>query len=221
MARIELDALLFHVAFGALAAAALLVPLDTVALGLRVLALVVIYNVALPVVATWRGHDLWMRVWAFVLPISILQIVPDWFLADVVGSLVFNAPGLVRVGAVPMYMGLMWSIPLFLVIFVGLRNETRGRASGILAAVLTGLVLFGGSEMLLPKLAIWEPVDVTLVAGIAVYILPAECVLCAVTFAAWKYARDESAMRQLLTAVVVMFSYLGAAATFYLFVEVA
>ncbi|MGM0556918.1 MAG: DUF6989 domain-containing protein [Myxococcota bacterium] len=221
MARIEVDALLLHIAFGAIAAAALLLPLDGVSLGVRILVLVVLYNIALPAVARWRGHDLWLRIWAFVLPISILQIVPDWFLAEVVGSLVFNAPGLVRVGAVPMYMGLMWTIPLFLVIFVGLRAEQRRRSLGIFAAVAAGLVLFGGSEVLLPKLAIWEPVDVKLVAGIAVYILPAECVLCAVTYAAWKYAGQQSPARQVLTAIVVMFSYLGAAATFYLFVEVA
>lgn len=221
MERTEFDALIFHVAFLFVASAALLAPVDALDLGLRILALVMLYNVSLPLVARWRGHDAWLRIWAFVLPISILQIVPDWFLADVVGSLEFPVSGPISIGAVPLYMALMWSIPLFLIVLSGERALKRGAGRGYVVAIVVGLVLFAGAERLLPMLEIWVPVDVKLALGVAVYILPAEAVLSGVTFAGWRYARDRGAMAQLLVAFIVMFTYLGAASTFYLLVEVA
>jgi hypothetical protein len=217
----ERDALIFHALFLTAAAALVLVEIDAVALGVRILILVVGYNLALPLVAKWRGHALWMRIWAFVLPISVLQIYPDWFLVDVVGSLSFDVPGVVAMGPVPGYMGLMWSIPLFAVVFVGERVESWREGRGLHAAVLTGVAFFAGAEALLPVLEIWQPVDVTLVAGIAVYILPAEAVLSAVTYVAWKQTRERGLSARIAAALVVMFCYLGAASAFYLAVEIA
>lgn len=221
MERSETDALVFHLGFFALCAAVVLVDTDTISLGIRVLAMVILYNVALPVVARWRGHDHWLSIWAFALPISVLQIIPDWFLADVVGSLVFEVPGLVNVGSVPMYMGLMWTVPLFLVIFVGTRVERSRPGRGLLYAVVTGLVVFASAEALLPMLAIWKPVDVTLIAGVAVYIVPAEGILGAATYVAYRLTRDESPVARVAAALAVMFCYLGAASGFYLAVEIA
>ena len=154
------DALALNVAFSVLAALALTVPAGPV--GLRLLACVAVYNVALPLVGWWRGHRWWAEAWLFLLPLSVLQILPDWFLSVVLGTFVLpDTGGCPRVGGVvPAFMGGMWTIPLAAV-FAGV-HVARWRPPGASAtatrykaASTVALLLFICSEALSWRVPVW------------------------------------------------------------------
>ncbi len=145
--------------------------LDPPAKGWFVLALVVAFNIALPLTARAVGRDDWFAMWALLLPVSVFQIVPDWILADLIGTLRFPEIGGPRVDdSIHLAMGGMWVAPLFLAL--ALTHARPGRA----AAAAFGI--FFGSELLAPTLELWEPAgDPFELAGIALSVLPAEAAL--------------------------------------------
>lgn len=100
----------FHAVFAAVAVAVLLIPVP--ALGLRVLALVVIYNVALPVFARRTDDDVLWVTWVVLAPMSVLMVLPDWFLSAVLGTLRFPDTGAPYIGTMPLFMAGMWAIAL-------------------------------------------------------------------------------------------------------------
>lgn len=102
MDRSVRDAVAFHVGFGVVAGFGLALPAP--ALGWRLLALVVLHNVALPAAGGVRGDRQWGVLWAFLVPLSAFQVVPDAFLATVLGSLDFPETGGPRVLGVPLAM---------------------------------------------------------------------------------------------------------------------
>lgn len=192
-----------HAAFFAalgLAVAALEPP----AKGWGVFGLVVAYNVALPLVARAVGRDDWLRLWAFLLPLSVFQVLPDWVLSAQLGTLVFPDLGGPRLDdAIPLAMAGMWVAPLF--IALALSGGRPGRAAAL------ALVVFLGSELLAPVLELWEPGDdPTQVGGVAVYVLPAEAALgwaAAVAYAATDGSRRAAKVG---AAFAVSTFYLGA-----------
>ena len=220
MRSTERDALLFHLVFAGIGALLLWAPLSW-SLGLRVLIFVGLYNVAIPLVAANRNHDRWTELWAFLLPLSLLQVIPDWFLVDVAGSLRFPPQGIPEIGPVPGHMALMWVVALFPVLFVGERLHKRTGWSSLWAVVPLGLVVFGASEALVTRIPVWEAVGVATYESIALYVLPAEVLLCVVADMAWRKTSGKSLATRLGVSVLVMMSYLGALCTSYLFIEVA
>lgn len=163
--------------------------LDPPAKGWFVLALVVAFNVALPLTARAVGRDDWFAMWALLLPVSIFQIIPDWILADLIGTLRFPEIGGPRVDdSVHLAMGGMWVAPLFLAL--ALTGARPGRAAA------AAFVIFFGAELLAPTLELWEPVgDLTEVAGIALYVLPAEAALGWAAAVAYGAERRNVAIR--------------------------
>ncbi len=87
----ELQDALLNAAFSVLAALALTVLAGPV--GLRLLACVAVYKVALPLIRRWRGHHWWAEEGLFLFPLSMMQILPDWFLSVVLGTLVLPDTG--------------------------------------------------------------------------------------------------------------------------------
>jgi len=79
--------LAMHAVYGVLSAIAL--RLEPPAKGWAIFGCVVAYNVALPLVAQAVGRADWVALWAFLLPLSVFQVAPDWFLAGQLGTLVF------------------------------------------------------------------------------------------------------------------------------------
>jgi hypothetical protein len=82
------DLFLLHIIFSVLCVI-ILTALPTIAIGLRLLILVVIYNILVPLIGKWRNHSEWLGIWSFVFPLSILQVFPDWFLATQLNVIVF------------------------------------------------------------------------------------------------------------------------------------
>jgi hypothetical protein len=183
--------------------------------GWWVLALVVAYNVGVPLVARAVGRDDWVALWAFLLPVSIFQILPDWVLADLIGTLRFPVIGGPRIDdAINLAMGGMWVAPLFIVLVLA-----RGRA-GVAAALAFGV--FVGSELLAPVLELWEPVgETTEVAGVAIYVLPAEAALGWATAMAYGRVGRAGVAKRVAAALAISTFYLGALVLAHFVIDIA
>lgn len=200
---------------GLLVAGGVSLSLGRPAQGWAVLATVVAYVVALQVAARRSGRPDLAALAAFLVPVSIFQVLPDWVLSDLVGTLRFPDTGGLRVDdVIPLAMAGMWVAPLF--VAVALAGGRPGRA-----AVLA-VVVFLGAEMAAPVLGLWEPTgDTTRWFGVAVYVLPAEAALGWATAHAFGATRSMGTTARIATALAVSTFYLGALVVAYFLIDVA
>lgn len=212
-------ALALHLTFAALAGITLAVPFGA-SVGLRLCVLVLLYNLALPI-AAWRlKHQDWLNLWLFLAPLSIMQVLPDWFLASVLRVLRFPDTGAPMVGPVPVYMAGLWAIPLFVILLVSRRlGSVGGKRVKILTATVASAVLFLGSEATLWRIPIWHAVNVTTVGHIALYLILPEIGLGIHTLLAFEATRTRSIWMRLTHAWLIMAAYTGNACLAYLAVE--
>ena len=182
------------------------------------LGLVVGYHIACVLSARLSDdHVLW-RAWTILAPLSVLMVLPDWFLSDVLGTLSFTVEGGPYLGTVPLAMAGMWTIALMPVVgFAWWARERAGTAAAVGAAAASGAVMFVGAELAAPVLGLWEPVGVATVAGIATYVLLPELVLSVA--AAMLVCFAEALPRPALAGLTVLlpFAYLGLLASSYQF----
>lgn len=202
-----------HVAL--LAAGGVSLSLDRPAQGWAVLATVLGYVVALQVASRRSGLPDLAALAAFLVPVSIFQVLPDWVLAGLVGTLRFPDTGGLRVDdVIPVAMAGMWVAPLFVAVALA-----GGRPA--LAALLS-VVVFLGAELAAPTLGLWEPVgDTTRWAGVAVYVLPAEAALGWATATAFGRTRRLGFVHRAGAALAVSTFYLGALVLSYFLIDVA
>lgn len=203
----------FHAAF--LASIGIVALLDAPAKGWGVLALVVLYNAGLPFVARAAGRADWLALWAFLLPLSIFQVFPDWVLAGQIGTLAFPDVGGPRVDdVIPLAMAGMWVPPLFIVL--ALAGRSPARAAGL------AFLVFLGSELAAPALQLWEPAgDTAQVAGVALYVLPAEAALGWAGCIAFVAVGSDRWPRRVGAALAVSTFYLGALVLAHFLIDVA
>ncbi len=217
--RTDRDAILLHSVFALACLLVLAAPLG-VPVGQRVSGLVLLYNVALPLVAWRRGHPEWLKLWLFLVPLSALQVFPDWFLADPLGVIEFPDTGALRIGPIPAFMAGLWTIPLFIIVLLGRRIAAQStRNAALVAVALASVLLFVGSEATLWVIPIWHARNVTMVARVAVYLIVPEIILGLSTFLAFESSLHRSIWHKLSGAFVVMLIYLGGLCFFYLVVE--
>lgn len=208
--------IVLNLGFAVVAGVVLLLPMP--ALGWRILGLVVAYNVL--VVATARrtaDRTLW-RAWAVLAPLSVLMVLPDWFLSEVLGTLNFPDTGGPFIGTVPLFMAGMWTIALLPVVLLALAVAAhRGVTAGVVTAGLVGLGLFYVAELVAPSIPIWEPVGVQMIAGVAIYVLLPELVLSAAAFLI-VWAAFTLPWKAIAWMVALLpFAYLGMLASGYQF----
>ncbi len=216
----EKHAILLHLGFGVITAAFLLAPIGP-AIGWKMFLLLVVYNIAVPVLGRRLGHERWVDLWLFVFPLSLLQIFPDWFMSAVLGSLVFPDTGFPFIGTVGAYMGLMWSIPLFAILFTTWRvRKNLSKAGAYVLVVLLTIVTFGIAEATLWVIPIWYAAPHILApAYIAVYVIIGEAFLGIAAWYAYLTVADRGIWRKCVAALAVMFIYTGSIAIAYLLVE--
>lgn len=204
---------LVHV--GLLGAGALALTQPVPRQGWAVLAVVIAYAAALPLVCRAVRRPDWAALAVFLVPVSIFQVLPDWVLADLLGTLSFPDRGGPRVDdVIPVAMAAMWIAPLFIaVVLAGLRPGW---------SAVTAIVVFAGAELMAPLVGLWEPTgDTTRVLGVAIYVLPAEAALGWATAYAFVRTRGRPLSHRWAAASAVSTFYLGALVLAHFVVDVA
>ncbi|MHA2298015.1 MAG: DUF6989 domain-containing protein [Candidatus Hodarchaeales archaeon] len=215
----ERDALIVHVVFTVLCVIVLFIPLE-ITVGLRLFILVVAYNLMIPLVSFARGHEDWLSIWSYVIVLSILQVFPDWYLSAQLDVLVFPNDGFPKIGTVSGYMAGLWAIPLFMILFIGLRLRVRYKDRiTYLGIAIASLLVFGLSEETLWVLPAWHAQNVLKVDHIAVYIIVPEILLGMTTFWSYEYVKEKEYWFRVIMAFLIMILYLGNAAFFYFLIE--
>lgn len=217
--------LLGFAGFAVLAGVGLALPFG--ALGWRILLLVVVFHVGLVVLARRTGDEFLWRAWTVLAPLSVVMVLPDWFLSAVLGSLEFPDTGGPFIGTVPLFMAGMWTIALLPIVLVGALvaqrvaladgGGTRSLAAGSAAAAVAGLVFFWAAELVAPSIPIWQPVDVPMFVGVAAYVLLPEAVLSAASFVLVATAGRIPRAATAALVVLLPFTYTGMLATSYQF----
>jgi hypothetical protein len=201
---------------GTAAVTAVALALPAPALGWRLLAVVVLFHVAMLAMSARWALPGWRLAWCVLAPLSVLMVLPDWFLSAELGTLVFADTGVPVLGTVPVYMAGMWVMALFPLVVLGAWVEQRSDARAALAAVAVGgLTFFFVAEALAPLVPLWEPVGVAMLGPVAAYVLLPEMVL---SVAAWLLVRGADRRPLAWTAagvVALPFLYLGMLATSY------
>lgn len=200
---------------GLFAGGAVALSLDPSAQGWGVLAVVAAYVVALLLTTRAGGREDLHALAGFLVLVSLFQVLPDWVLADVVGTLAFPDRGGPRFDdVIPLAMMLMWVAPLFIALALSGGSAAR-------AALLAGLV-FAGAEVLAPTLGLWEPVgDTTRLLGVAVYVVPAEVALGWAAATAFALVRHRPLAVRAGAALAVSTFYLGALVLAHFVADVA
>lgn len=189
--------------------------LDPPAQGWGVFGCVMAYVVALLWVCRSTGHPDLFALAGFLAIVSVFQVLPDWVLADLLGTLRFPDRGGPRVDdVIPLAMAAMWVAPLFAA--VALSGGQPGRA-----ALLSGPI-FLGTELLAPTLGLWEPAGgAHRLLGVAVYIVPAEAALGWAAATAFAHVRHSSLPARVGAALAVSTFYLGALGLAHFLIDVA
>lgn len=216
----ERHAVYFHLAFTALAVLVLIAPIP-LSMGWRMFLLLLVYNTSLPLIGRRLGHERWVDLWTFVLPLSVLQVFPDWFMSSVLGSLVFPDTGFPFIGTVGAYMALMWSIPLFVILFTvwRLRKRITPLSAYVLAVVLT-IIVFGIAEATLWVIPIWYAAPHILAPlSVAIYVILGEAFLGVAAWYAYQTVADRNIPAKIIGALAVMLIYLGSISVAYLLIE--
>ncbi|MFC5678855.1 DUF6989 domain-containing protein [Aeromicrobium endophyticum] len=200
---------------GLLVAGGVALSLDRPAQGWGVLAIVVAYVVALQLATRRSGRSDLAALAAFLVPVSVFQVLPDWVLSGLVGTLRFPDTGGLRVDdVIPLAMAGMWVAPLFVALALAGGRPAR-------AAVLSAVV-FLGAEIAAPTLGLWEPAgDTTRWGGVAIYVVPAEAALGWATAVAFRATRASTAPTRVGAALAVSTFYLGALVLSHFLIDVA
>ena len=194
---------------------AIALSLDSPAQGWGVLVTAVAYVLALLWTCRAIGRSDLLQLAGFLAIVSIFQVLPDWVLADLLGTLRFPDHGGPRVDdVIPLAMAAMWVAPLFAALAL-----SRGRAA--YAALLSG-VIFLGTELLAPTLGLWEPTgDTHRALGVALYVVPAEVALGWAAATAFAQVRHRSLVPCIGAALAVSTFYLGALVLAHFLIDVA
>lgn len=209
-------ALIFHAAFAVLSIAVLAWgPGST---GMQVLGLVVLYNAVLPLIARWLDHQRWTRIWAFLLPLCVFQILPTGFMDTVLNAMTFPQRDVPMIGPVPLAMVGLWMVPLWLALYAGREASARGIHGAWVAAGVSGLVLTV-AELLAGAFPYWQSEGVHTLGPIAVYVVLPGFMLGAAAYIAENRTRGEARLVRIMAAATVAVFYLGALGSSYYFFE--
>jgi hypothetical protein len=215
------DFLLIHVIFAVIAAVTLLVPLPGATISGKMLVLVIIYNGLIIVEFYGKEYNDWKHIWVFAFILSLLMVFPDWYLAETLGALQFPVDGFPMIGgAIPIYMAGLWSIPFFIILFVGKESQERKSLNFAytLVSVLTVLI-FVLSELTLVALPSWTATVIGMTGNLAWYIIIPELFLGLSAFICYNYVKDREIWMKIFSAFTVMILYIGNASFFFFLIE--
>jgi hypothetical protein len=219
LSEIERDALFTHLAFVASCIIVLIIPFG-IAIGIKLLILVIIYNLSIVIVGLWRNYTEWLFIWIFAFIISIFQVFPDWILSAELNILAFPEDGLFKIGTVSGYMLGLWTIPLFIILFLGLRIQERvSQKAAYVSVILLSLVIFGASEQSMWMLQSWYAQNVIMIGHVAIYIIIPEIMLGLFTYYCYEMIKQKNHFLKIPVGFIVMIIYTGSAVFFYFLIE--
>ncbi len=215
----ERDAVLLHLAFAVICTVVLVLPIG-LAVGVRLFALVLLYNVAVPIVGRRYPVAEWFDIWLFAFIISLFQVLPDWFLSAQLGVLMFPDDGLFKIGDVSGYMAGLWTVPFFMIMFIGTRVKSRVSSPVALWSVAAAsLLIFVGSEETMWMIPSWSAVNVTKVGHVALYLIIPEIILGLSVYQVFETIRQRNHWVKIPAAFLVMLLYTGGLSIFYFIFE--
>jgi hypothetical protein len=180
----------------------------------------VIYVIGIPIFAIYKGYKNWINYWQYLLPLSIFQVFPDWFLSSQLKVLVFPEDGFFKIGTVSLYMAGLWLIPLFIILFTGKITEQKTNTKvALITVAVTSVFIFGGSEAFLWKLGSWHAQNVRMIGNTAIYVLFPEIILGLCTFLSFNWIQNKSILIKFCSAFCVMLIYTGALMFFWFFIQ--
>jgi hypothetical protein len=205
-----LDAVKLLMVFAPIVAATLAVPLGS--LGWRIFFASLCFSVLLLWFARVRRPE-WRPMVSLLFPLSVFQILPDYFLSSVLKVLAFDETGGLRVGTVPVFMGLLWTVPLFFVLLIAqqVAEHWRSQSAGLWTATVVALIVFTATEATLWAVPIWHAQQVRQVAHVALYVPPAEAILGGASWVALGQV-TRGQVHPVVAAAVVALLYTGALA---------
>jgi hypothetical protein len=215
------DFVLIHVIFAVLAAITLLVPIPTATISGKMLILVILYNGLIVVEFYGKGYEDWKSIWVFVFILSLLMVFPDWYLAETLGALQFPDDGFPMIGSsIPIYMAGLWSIPFFIIVFIGKEIQERkslGLAYGLVAVL--SVLIFVMAELTLVNLPSWSATVIGMTGNLAWYIIIPELFLGLSAFICYNTVKVKKIWTKIVGAFFVMTLYIGNASFFYFLIE--
>ena len=173
--------------------------------------LVLLYHVVLLLGVWLRSHHAVLEAWLFLLPLSLLLVLPDWVLARELGTLVFPQLGGERLGPVPAYMAGLWVAPLLVVLWLAEIVHRRSAVLAVAVALLVALVVFAAVEWVARGQSLWVPRNVATFQGVALYRLAAEGLLGLAAWLMFTQVQGRALPVKAIGAAVVVTFYLGAA----------
>ncbi|MEI2583708.1 DUF6989 domain-containing protein [Scytonema sp. PRP1] len=215
----ERNILILHIAFAALCVVILMVPLG-LPIGIRLFALVVIYNLAIPGIGLWLKHNDWVDLWLFVFPFSLFMVLPDWFLCSGLGVLVYPEDSFIKIGPIPVYMAFMWTIPLILIILAGKQVQKHiSQRTAYICVATVSLLIFGVAEQTMWALPSWSSQNVMIINHWAVYLVIPEMLLGLSAYIAYEKIKYKTILKKAMTAFLIMLLFWFNLVFFYFFVE--
>ena len=215
----EKAALMVHGIFTVLCVAVLAAPVAFPP-GQRLTFLVSFYLVTMLFIGFLIKDVEWLKLLGFCFILSLFQVFPDWFLSAQLDILVFPEDGFPKIGTVSGYMAGLWTIPLFIIIFVGSRVKARfTEKAALITVAAASLLIFGVSEEMVWMIPSWYAKNVTVLGHTALYILIPEMLLGLSAYMAYEKAKSGTLLKQGLAAFFVMTLYIGNSAFFYFLLE--
>ncbi|TGN17692.1 DUF6989 domain-containing protein [Leptospira idonii] len=161
------------------------------------------------------------QIWKFLFPLSFLMVFPDWFLSDVLQVLVFPEDGFPKIGTVAGYMAGLWAIPLFILVYLGIKLEERSVSiiGTCFWVAFFSLLIFGSAEATMWILSSWYAQDVKMVGSVALYVLIPEMILGVTTYLAYQGFGTSHYLIRVGMGFLIMIFYLGNLSLFYLLFE--
>jgi len=188
-------------------------------MGGKLFSLVLFFHVSFPLLARLLRWHTPFQIWKCFLPLSLWMVFPDWFLSQVLGVLHFVPDSFPRIGTVSLCMLGLWTIPLFLLAYLGIKLEEM--SVSLLGACLWiaffSLLLFGASEELLSF--VWYADNVKKLSNVAIYVLVPEMLLGLTSYLAFQGLNNEGFWMWVGIGFLIMLQYLGSLSFFYLLVE--
>lgn len=207
-------------------------------IGLRRVLWGLFYHLLTVFVCISRKNFQWLDVWAFAAITSIFQVIPDLFLANELGTIVFPNDGLDMFRfdlkkstdgstGVTFVFCMLWTIPISVPILFGVYLLYEWKCSRLLstfAVMILSMFIIYTDEFSQPFRANPLYIATSKVkhqwAGVAVYVLIAEMILGLSSFMIYdKVARGTSFLCKVSCGAMVAILYTGSLAVAYLFVE--